>query len=301
LRPTEPNGLPTSTPERRWVFATLGSALTEAASVLRQAGFEDSRRHARRLLGAALGLTASEILAHPERPLFEEQRRRLHEFLRRMAAREPLSRIVGRREFWGLEFRLSLDTLDPRPETETLVEAILRRRPDRAAALRLLDLGTGSGCLLLALLREYPNSTGVGVDIAEGAAACAGWNARVLGFGDRAQFIVGDWATALSGHFDAIVANPPYVAAGVIRALPPEVGEYDPHRALDGGPDGLDRYRAIAPDIARLLRREGVLAVEIGAGQADAVAGILESHGLRIDAISPDLAGIPRCVVASLR
>ena len=172
-----------------------------------------------------------------------------------MLAREPLSRIIGRREFWGLEFLLSADTLDPRPESETVIEAILARLPDRDRAYRFLDLGTGTGCLLLALLSEYPAASGIGIDIAPGAARTARDNAERLGIGGRAQFAVGSWAAALTGRFDAVVANPPYIEHAAIADLPREVRQYDPIRALDGGADGLAAYRAIAADLQRLLRQ----------------------------------------------
>jgi release factor glutamine methyltransferase len=278
--------------------ALIGAALEHAASVLTQAGIDEPRRRARALLAAALDLTAAEIFAHPEYKLNPEQQARVVAMLARMAAREPLSRITGRREFWGLEFLLSADTLDPRPETETIVEAVLSRLPERESAHRFLDLGTGTGCLLLALLSEYPKACGIGVDIAPGAARTARDNAARLGLAERARFVVGSWAGTLAGRFDAIVANPPYIQRNAITALPPEVRRYDPIRALDGGADGLDAYRAIAADLPRLLHPGSLFAAEIGFGQAPSVAAILTRHGLRVDAIVPDLAGIERVVVA---
>jgi release factor glutamine methyltransferase len=218
--------------------------------------------------------------------------------LKRVLAREPLSRIIGRREFWGLEFLLSADTLDPRPESETIVEAVLVRLPERDRPYRFLDLGTGTGCLLSALLSEYPAASGIGIDIAPGAAKTARDNARRLGLGARACFVTGSWAAALSGRFDAIVANPPYVERGALAGLPPEVRQYDPIRALDGGVEGLEAYRAIAADLPRLLPPDGLFAGEIGLGQAGSVATILRLHGLRVDAVVRDLAGIERCLIA---
>jgi release factor glutamine methyltransferase len=215
-----------------------------------------------------------------------------------MIAHEPLSRIIGRREFWGLEFMLSGDTLDPRPESETVVEAVLARLPDRTGAYRFLDLGTGTGCLLLALLSEFPRAIGVGIDIAAGAARTARRNAELLGLGGRAHFVVGDWVRAVAGGFDAVVANPPYIATPAVARLAPEVRNHDPHRALDGGADGLLAYRAIAVDLHRLLLSGGIFAAEIGQGQADSVAAILVQNGLAIDGLAHDLAGIVRCVVA---
>jgi release factor glutamine methyltransferase len=282
------------------VEVTVGSALAEAAAALAEAGFEQPRRQARRLIAAALGLSAAEVFARPERSLGAAERQRIAAILARMLAREPLTRILGRREFWGLEFALSAETLDPRPETETLVEAVLARRPDRQQVYRILDLGTGSGCLLLALLSELPNASGLGLDIAPGALAAARNNAEALGLGDRARFVAGDWGRSLAGRFDIIVANPPYIATGAIPGLPPEVRKHDPKRALDGGADGLAAYRAIAADLPRLLARGGLFATEIGSDQAEAVTHVLAEAGLAVAAVLADLAGLPRCVVVSL-
>ncbi len=278
--------------------ATIGSALTDAAAALAAAGFEEPRRQARRVLAAVLRLSAAEIFAHPERALTTAEEARHAEMLSRMIAREPLSRIIGRREFWGLEFVLSGDTLDPRPDSESVVEAVLSRLADRAQAYRFLDLGTGTGCLLLALLSEFPGATGVGIDIASGAITTARRNAGLLGLGERSHFAVADWAGATAGGFDAVVANPPYIATSAIPELPPEVRDYDPKRALDGGSDGLVAYRAIAADLPRLLRPGGLFAAEIGLGQADSVATILRQQGLAIDGFAADLSGVARCVVA---
>jgi release factor glutamine methyltransferase len=278
--------------------ATIGSALARAAAALAAAGFDEPRRRARLLLAAALGRSAAEMFADPECPLAAVEEARAAAMLGRMIAHEPLSRIIGKREFWGLEFVLSGDTLDPRPDSETLVESVLARLPDCTRAYRFLDLGTGTGCLLLALLSEFPQATGVGVDVAPGAARTARRNARLLGLGGRAHFVVGDWARAVAGGFDAVVANPPYIATPAIAGLPREVRDYDPRRALDGGADGLLAYRAIAVDLLRLVLPGGLFATEIGMGQAEAVGAILVQNGLAIDGFAPDLAGITRCVVA---
>jgi release factor glutamine methyltransferase len=280
--------------------ATIGSALDTAATALAKAGFDEPRRQARRLIAAALGLSAAELFAHPERSFAAAERQQIAAMLGRMLAREPLTRILGRREFWGLEFFLSADTLDPRPETETLIEAVLTRRPDRSRAYRILDLGTGSGCLVLALLSEFPNAAGIGIDIAPGAAATARRNAAALGFGERARFVVGDWGSALARRFDIIVANPPYIASAAIPELPPEVREHDPHRALDGGTDGLAAYRTIRADLPRLLAPKGLFAAEIGSDQAETVAALLNGASLAVETVVPDLAGLPRCIIAGL-
>ncbi len=215
----------------------------------------------------------------------------------RLAVGEPLSRVLGWREFWGLKFELSSETLDPRPESETIVEAVLARA-NRDAPLRLLDLGTGSGCLLLALLSELPSGFGMGVDFSPGAAEAARRNARLLGLGARARFFVGDWGGALAERFEVIVANPPYIATPALAELPREVSRYDPGLALDGGQDGLCAYRSIAQDASNLMAPSSLLAVEIGAGQASSVAAIFSNNGLYVEAIERDLAGHERCLVA---
>ena len=250
------------------------------------------------MLAAALGIAPAEVFAHPERGLDGAQQAQIAEMLRRVLEREPLSRITGVREFWGLEFLLSADTLDPRPETETVVEAVLRRLPNRDPPYRFLDLGTGSGCILLALLAEFPGATGFGVDIAPGAAAAARNNAKRLSFENRAGFVVGNWAEAVAGRFDAVVANPPYIPAPEIAGLPPEVRDHDPWRALNGGTDGLAAYRAIAADVPRLLAPAGFLACEIGATQAEPITAILVEARLPSLEIARDLAGLPRCIIA---
>jgi len=204
--------------------------------------------------------------------------------------------ILGEREFWSLPLFVGPGVLVPRPETETLVEAALEAFPDRRVPLGILDLGTGSGCLLLALLREYPNASGVGVDRSAEALAHATLNARRHGLADRAHLVHGDWGRGLAGPFELIVANPPYVASGELTELAPEVARYEPRAALDGGADGLDAYRAILPDLPRLLAPAGVACLEIGAGQATALAALAEVAGFRV-AVRPDLAGIPRCLV----
>jgi release factor glutamine methyltransferase len=279
---------------------TIGSTLGAVASALAGARVDDARRRARRLVAAALDVSATEVLAGRDFAISRDHAKRVAEWLRRTLAHEPLSRILGVREFWGLEFELSVDTLDPRPETETIVEAMNTRLPNRSDPYRFLDLGTGSGCLLLALLSEFPAATGFGVDHVFGAAAAARRNADRLGLAARACFAVGDWAAALNGHFDAVVANPPYIASADIVGLPREVRNFDPRIALDGGADGLDAYRRLVVDLTRLLKPNGLFACEIGHGQDSEVAALIAAHGLVIEEIVPDLAGVPRCVVARL-
>jgi release factor glutamine methyltransferase len=277
---------------------TIGSLLDDAAARLSQAGVGEPRRMARRALGAVLEISPVEMLSRPERVVEDVQVNRARLTLGRMVAREPLSRILGRREFWGLEFALCADTLDPRPETETIVEAVLQRFPDRDRPLRLLDLGTGTGCIVLALLSEFPNAVGFGVDLSAGAATTARRNAGSLGFADRAHFLVGDWGAAISDKFEAITANPPYIADDSLAGLPREVLLHDPHLALSGGKDGLQAYRSLAMDLGRLLRPKALFFGEIGLGQERAVAAIIRASGLVIEGYENDLGGTARCIVA---
>ena len=278
---------------------TIGAALAETAAALTVAGCEEPRRRARWVIAAALRMSPAEVFARPERVLGAPELARIAAIRERVAAREPLGRVLGQREFWGLDFALTPDTLEPRPESETIVEAVLARLADRGAPYRFLDLGTGTGCLLLALLSEYPRANGVGIDLAPGAAATARLNAAALGLDTRASFAAGDWGRGLAGGgFDAAVANPPYIATAALAGLPPEVREHDPRLALDGGEDGLAAYRALAADLSRLLVPGGLFAGEIGMGQEEAVAAILGAGGLAVEAVVPDLAGIARCLVA---
>jgi release factor glutamine methyltransferase len=274
--------------------ASFGEALAAAADRLAACGIDSPRRDARLLLALAAGVEEAMVLAYPERPLPSNAEAALDRFLARRMAGEPISRIAGKREFWSLEFALSPDTLDPRPDSETLVAAALAFIPDREAPLRILDLGTGTGCLLLALLSELPNAWGVGVDLALGAARTARRNAALNHLQSRAFFMVGRWADGIGGGFDLVVVNPPYLRTEDIPSLAPEVARFDPHLALDGGADGLRAYRELAPDIARLAR---LAVVEVGAGQADDVAQIFARAGLDEAARRCDLQGIERCLV----
>ncbi len=272
--------------------------MDRAAARLRGAGIEGARRDARMLLAAALGVEAAQVMAYPERLASAGQEAALERALARRVRREPVSRILGRREFWGLEFLITPDTLDPRPDSETLVAAVLERLAGRDGPLWILDLGTGSGCLLLALLSELRAAEGLGIDADPGALTVARENAARLGLAGRARFAAGDWAQGLTGAWQAIVSNPPYIIHGEIDELSPEVAKYDPRLALDAGPDGLGSYRKIVPRAADLLAPEGVLILEIGAGQGDAVERLLRQSGL--DAIERlrDLSGTERCLVA---
>jgi release factor glutamine methyltransferase len=276
---------------------SLGRRLAEAARVLAQAGIEEAPREARRLAELALHAGPAEVLARKHAPLAPAEAAAFERLLARRVARVPFARLAGEREFWSLPFRLNAATLVPRPESETLVEAALARVRDRSARLRVLDLGTGSGCLLLALLGELPRATGLGVDAVPAALACARGNATRLGLAGRARWRRSDWGKGLSGPFDVVLANPPYVSEREWRTLEPEVRRHDPRRALVAGRDGLAAYRRILPRLSHLLGRTGFACLEIGWRQAGAVRALARREGLRVAEIRPDLAGRPRCVV----
>ncbi len=279
---------------------TWGQVLDRAAARLRAAGIEGARRDARLLLAAALGVDAAQVMAYPERAMSHAQAADIEEAIACRARHEPVSRILGRREFWGLEFQITPDTLDPRPDSETLVAAVLARFSGRDALPRILDLGTGSGCLLLALLSELRAAEGLGVDLDPAALAVARENAARLGLADRARFALGDWAVGVSGIWQVIVSNPPYIIGHEIEELSPEVAKFDPRMALDAGPDGLNSYREIIPQAVDLLAPDGVLVLEIGAGQGDAVGRLMGQSGLAVMERLRDLSGTERCLVARL-
>jgi release factor glutamine methyltransferase len=265
-------------------------------AALAQAGIATAALDARVLLQAALGIDAVELAARPEAGIDAAGMARLRAFLRRRLAREPVGRITGRREFWGLAFALGPDTLEPRPDSETVVETALALLPPSARAGRMLDFGTGSGCLLVALLHELPGMTGLGVDRSPGALAVARANAGRNGLGRRALFAASDWGGALRGPFDLIVANPPYIPTNAIAGLAPEVALFDPLAALDGGTDGLDAYREVLAASRALLRAGGLCVVEIGMGQAQDVTTIGTAAGLVRLRVAEDLSGHARAV-----
>jgi release factor glutamine methyltransferase len=279
---------------------SLSGARRCLAQEFRRCGLETPDLDARLLLASALGLDHAALAARANQTLSPDDAAAIAALAARRLAREPVARILGMKEFWGLPLRLDADTLVPRPETETVVEAALTaidRDHRRSEGLRVADLGTGSGALVLALISELPAAFGVGTDVSVAALACARRNAAACGLAARTAFVACDWGAALDGPFDLLVSNPPYVARNEIAALPPEVRDFDPHRALDGGTDGLAGYRAIAGEARRLLASGGTLVVELGAGQAAAVTSLLSAAGLA--PISPawdDLGGVTRAL-----
>jgi len=282
---------------RHEATASPRQRVTGLAAELAAAGIEDARSEAWLLLSAATGCSRAALVAGAVDGLGPAEENRLAALAARRLRREPMAYILGSREFWSLDFRVGPAVLVPRPESETVVEAALAEIADRGARLRILDLGTGSGCLLLALLSELPRATGLGVDRSAGALAIAQDNADRLGLAERAAFRISDWGHGLAGPFDVIVCNPPYVALADAAGLAPEVRAFEPKEALFAGADGLAAYHALAPDCAHLLAADGVACLEIGQGQGAAVAAIAARHGLRLAACRPDLAGIERCLV----
>ena len=277
--------------------ATLGAALAAAQAQLAAAGIADAAVDARVLALAAFGGDRTHLLTHREAAAPPRDWTALQAMVERRTRGEPVSRILGYREFWSLRFRVSPDTLDPRPDTETVVRVVLDRVGQDDRSLTLLDLGTGTGCILLALLSELPRARGIGVDRSHKAASMARGNADALGLGGRCGFGAGDWAAAIRpASVDVVVSNPPYVCSGAIDALQPEVSRYDPRCALDGGADGLAAYRVLAPQLIRVLRPGGIAAVEVGAGQAEPVAGLMKGVGFNNLWKNLDFSGTHRCV-----
>jgi len=271
--------------------------LLSAADRLRAAGVESPRREARLLLAHVLGLRPEEIVAGNFSLQGVQFRDRFEAALARRAQREPLAYIIGRREFWSLDFEVGPGVLVPRPESEIMVEEALKRFPIADAPLRVLDLGTGSGCLLLAFLSERAEAEGLGVDISEEALGIAKRNAARLGLDGRTQFLRNDWMSALSETWEVIFINPPYIIEGELDGLEPEVSRYEPRTALDGGPDGLCAYRRIAASLRPRLAAGGRVFLEVGQGQAGPVERIFSEKGLDVEGTVFDLAGIPRCLV----
>jgi release factor glutamine methyltransferase len=277
---------------------TLDQARRLLAQGFRDAGLDSPELDARILVGHALGFDHTALTVQSARSVTPAERKAIATLAARRLAHEPVARIIGRKEFWGLPLRLNTETLVPRPETETVVEAALTAVDQRRGrALRVADLGTGSGALLLALLSELPGAFGVGTDLSLAALDCARQNAGELGLGARASFVACDYAAALKAPFDLVVVNPPYIARDDITTLAPEVRLFDPPRALDGGADGLDAYRAIAADMRRLLSPQGLLVVELGAGQRDAVVELFGAAGLAAGPCRHDLSGIARALL----
>ena len=276
---------------------TAGELWRATARRFARDGVETAMLDAEILLRHVMGWSREALLRAPEAELDISQQQQLAELGERRCRGVPVARLVGRKEFWSLEFLLSDETLVPRPESETLIEAVLKSF-DKNDSLRLLDLGTGCGCLLLSLLKEYPRSIGVGIDISAGAIETARRNAERLGLDDRARFQTANWNKYASGaaseHFDILVSNPPYIRSGDIDSLQKEVREHDPRAALDGGSDGMDSLRTIIAIAPKLLRPEGRLLLEVGAGQSGEIAALMKNQAFRDVQQHKDIADMNR-------
>jgi len=277
--------------------ASVGAFLCQAGQLLRAAAIESPRQEARLLLAHAMSTTSEALLRDPRAAVPIEAVARFRRALGQRLAYVPMAQITGRAGFWTLELEVSPETLIPRADSEALIEAVLESGLQPA---RILDLGTGTGCLLLAALSEFPGASGLGVDLRPAAAALATRNAARNGLADRAAFLAGDWATALTGRFDLILSNPPYIESAAIPGLMPEVARHEPASALDGGADGLDAYRSILADLPRLLAPQGLAVLELGAGQAAAVGALAQAQSLGVVALRPDLGGIARAMILKL-
>jgi release factor glutamine methyltransferase len=279
---------------------TIAAARRALAQAFRAAGLDSPDLDARLLVGHVLGLDHAALASGGERPLTGAAASAVAAVAKRRLAHEPVAHVIGRKEFWGLDLAVSEATLVPRPDTETVVEAALAAIPDRAMPLRIADFGTGTGALLLALLSELPNAAGIGTDLSAAALTVARGNALHLGLASRADFVACDYGAALRGPFDLVVCNPPYIASGEIAGLDAEVREYDPLLAIDGGASGLDGYRAGVADACRILSPQGILVVELGAGQAASVTALMREGGIVADGPKPDLSGHFRALLGRL-
>lgn len=279
---------------------TVGELYREACETLSGAGINNPRLDARILLGAVVDGGEAAVFGYPERPVASADVRRARDLVAKRASRLPLSQVLGRKEFWSLDFEVTGDTLTPRPDTETLIDAVLAWIAERKlTAPRILDLGTGSGCILLTLLHALPGARGVGIDCSTAALAIAKRNAVRLAMSGRADFVKGDWCAGAAGPFDVVVSNPPYIPTGDIGGLDPEVARYEPLVALDGGLDGLDAYRTLARSVQAVLAPGGLFALEVGAGQAAAVVRMFGDAGFDGVSTYADLSGLDRCVLGT--
>jgi release factor glutamine methyltransferase len=274
----------------------VSTALDRAAARLAGAGIDRPRFEARLLLAHLTGLSQARQIADPDQLLGDDAQTQFEDLIARRENHEPISHLTGERECWSLPFAVSSAVLDPRPDSETLVAAAFEFFPNPDSACSVLDLGTGSGCLLLAVLKNRSKARGIGIDVSQEALRIAVQNADRLDLSRRVRFVCGDWADAVDGSFDLILCNPPYITTREMADLPPEVAQYEPRTALDGGVDGLAAYRTLFPQLSGLLQPDGVAIVEIGAGQTTDIAAIAKNFRLRVTRVYRDLAGIQRCL-----
>ncbi len=274
----------------------MDEMLAQARLDLRAAGIESAALDARMLMQFVLGVSHEQLIAGRTMEMVEEEAQYFVNLVARRAVHEPVAKIIGTKAFWKDEFITTKDTLDPRPDTEILIEAVLEECQDRFAPWRFLDVGTGTGCILLSLLREFPYASGIAVDKSDAALQVAQRNARNQRLALRTRFLCSDWLADVEGTFDVIVSNPPYITVSDMEILPREVKDFDPTSALVAGDDGLDAYRALIPQATGRLVAGGWLFLEVGAGQADAVVAIGRGVGLDAEAVLKDLSGVDRVV-----
>ncbi len=263
---------------------------------LKKIGVKTSLLDSRLLLQNVLNITYEELLVSAKRLVTDEENERFEKYLGRRLLREPISKILQVKEFWKYKFRTNTATLDPRPESETIIEAVLAEYQDKNRTLKILDLGTGTGCLLITLLKEFPNAKGVGIDASIDALKIAGENAATLEVSDRANFIKGNWLSGIEEKFDIIVSNPPYIKTKQIGHLAEEVKFFDPMAALDGGEDGLDCYRIITEGLSKVMENHAKIFFEIGQWQEDDVTDLIKKNGFEVNEVRKDILGIPRVI-----
>jgi release factor glutamine methyltransferase len=276
---------------------TVAQIIADLTARFSAAGLDTARLDARVLVARAMGRDPSLLFAATDEIPSLQITAVVESFAQRRLSHEPVSRIKGEREFWGLPFKITAATLDPRPDTETVVSAVLATK-SLFDGPRILDLGTGTGCILLSILKDWPTASGLGIDVNPGAVAVAIENARALALTERASFQEGDWCAGVAGSFDIVTSNPPYIAATEISLLAPEVRQFDPLLALNGGIDGLSAYRLLVPQVYACLAPNGRLFLEIGADQAAAVTTILAAAGFDMRTEHRDLGGFVRCLEA---
>tara|TARA_Y100001936_G_scaffold253516_1_gene318660 strand:- start:22334 stop:23185 length:852 start_codon:yes stop_codon:yes gene_type:complete len=276
---------------------TISSALESAVTILAAAGVDNPRIDARLLLCHTAQIEPATVISDPDKKLLPEDVRTFEELIERRVRREPVSHLIGEREFWSLPFKVGPDVLDPRPDSETLINAALKLIDNRSREISVLDLGTGSGCLLITMLTELPYATGVGVDISERALSVARINAEANAVSSRASFLKSSWGELVNERFDLILCNPPYIAISEFENLEPEVSQYEPEIALCAGDDGLQKYRELASEVFRLIVPNGFAVVECGRGQLASMVEIFSNEGLQLRERHTDLGGIERCGV----